>query len=78
MLRAEIPRRLSVANANASVADRPWHDDERRQTVRRPPLQVRHDRAEMRILMTAPEEVASLHHLMAGLVNRRRFVANGT
>ena len=74
MLGAEVARPLAVADADAGVADRPRQDHERRQSTRRAAAQMRQHRSVMGIFLAAAEQEAGLHHLMAGLVDRRRLV----
>src|SRR5262249_28252268 len=65
---------LTVSDADARVADRRRQDDEGWHALDARPALLRQHRAVVRILLTAAEEMAGLHHLLAGLVDRRFLV----
>ena len=76
MAGAERAGRLAVVDRDAGVADRRRQHDERRHPVRLRAAQIRQCRAVMRVFLAAAEEAAGLHHLVAGLVDRRRLVVD--
>ena len=76
VLLAEVAGGLAVRQVAAGAADRP-----RQQHVGRHlaalALEIRQHAAGVRMLDAAGEQPARLHHLMAGVVNRRRRVVDG-
>jgi len=74
MLGAESAGALTVRDADAGVAQRRRQHDERRHPGDARTTLPRQYRAIMRMLLTAAEQMAGLHHLLAGFVDRRFFV----
>ena len=70
---AEEPAGLAVGHVPAAAAHQLGQDGERRE-VGLPASEVAHDRPDVRRVDAAGEESAGLHHLPAGVVDRRAAV----
>jgi hypothetical protein len=72
---AEVAGRVAVRQVPAGAADRLWQQDVGRQLAPAA-LQVAEGTADVRMLDPAGEEPTRLHHLVAGVVNRRSRVVD--
>ena len=68
---AQVACPLAVADVDPGVADRPRQHHERRQSTAAGATQVRNGGTIMWIFQVAAEQLAGLHQLMAGLMDRR-------
>ena len=71
-------RPLAMADANAGVVDRGWHDDKGGQSAGPLTAQVGNDGPIVGMFLTLAKESPRLHQLMTGFVNWRRLMMDGT